>query len=346
MGTSNTGPVPTPPQHTDLKPLDKLIFVGSSSADRELASQVTGCLSKIPNVKGKCWTEEFPLGLLTFEALERMLRTCAGAVFIVASVDDRGRPNENIMIEVGLVAGRMGRTRVALCTNGSVHLPSDLAAVTKIENMLAPPNSPLPGTEETASIRGTISTLAAERLRDWATTLPAMLQGVPCTQVLHDYSGHWQVVLDFEKWRTKVVGSGFAGLSAEVLLHIPCNGLAGSGILVGKLTLRWKPDGDRKELYTGLFHACSSISDVTCQAHGSMMLRTQTLMRQAILQTGDPSPGDALPSELAGPWIFRWDLKPSELDPGMMEVKFHTDFRSDWSEGKGSAYRSSANSWW
>ena len=69
-------------------------------------------------------------------------------------------------------------------------------------------------------------------------------------------------------------------------------------------------------------------------------------MRQAILESGNPSSGDALPEELAGPWIFRWDLRPSASDPGLMEVTFHTDVRSDWSEGKGSAYRVSVGGPW
>ena len=90
----------------------RLVFVGSSSADLDLASQVAECLSQVRGVCGKCWTDEFPLGLLTFEAREQMLHMCVGAVFIVTT-EDHGRPSNNVMIEVGLVAGRMGRSRVA-----------------------------------------------------------------------------------------------------------------------------------------------------------------------------------------------------------------------------------------
>jgi len=238
-----------------------------------------------------------------------MLRTCAGAVFIVANVDGRGRPNENVMIEVGLVAGRMGRARVALCTSGSVDLPSDLNAVTRIEDLLVAPDSPILENEKTVARKNSISTLALSRLGSWVTVVPAILQGVPCTRVLHGYSGHWRVVLEFEKWRTRVVGTDFAGLNADILLHIPCEGLAGSGMLVGKLTLNWKPGGDREQAYTGLFHVCSAINDATCRADGSMTLRTQTLMRQAILESGNPSSGDALPegSALGG---NRWQYPP------------------------------------
>lgn len=161
--------------------------MGHHPTDRKLAAQVAKQLSQIPGVAGKCWTEEFPLGLLTFEALERMLRTCDGAVFII-TLSDRGMPNENVMIEVGLVAGRMGRTRVALCTEPNVVLPSDLAAVSRIEKIVSSPHSA--GDKKGARRKRTISPLAVERLRDWATVLPAMLQGAPCTQVMRGYSGH------------------------------------------------------------------------------------------------------------------------------------------------------------
>jgi len=168
----------------------KRIFVGSSSADKTLAEEVARSLT-YDDATGECWSEAFPLGLLTFEALERMLRRCVGAVFIV-SPDDSGHPNDNVMIELGLVAGRMGRARVALCVCGDVTLPSDLLAVTRIE---LDPASPVDDT-------------AIDRLRGWVKPIPAVLQSVSCTEVLHGYTGRWKVVLNFEQWRTHPVSQG------------------------------------------------------------------------------------------------------------------------------------------
>jgi hypothetical protein len=344
MEQPNTTVGPQNSPDTESGSVDKSVFVGSSSADRELASEITERLSRIKGVIGKCWTEEFPLGLLTFEALERMLRMCVGAVFVIATADDSGRPNDNVMIEVGLVAGRMGRTRVALCTNGGVHLPSDLAGVTRIENILSASDTEKLPREGTSVGTREISEVAMERLKKWAKVLPAMLQGAPCAQVLHGYSGRWRVVLNFERWRNKIVGNDIAGLNADILLHIPADGQGGSGILIGRLTLSWQQSG--KVVYTGLFHVCASISDVTCRIDGSMTLRTQTIMRQAILQDGNPSTEEALPEELAAPWIFTWDLKPAKSDPGLMNVTFRTDVPSGWTEGKGSAYREPVSSFW
>ena len=70
----------------------KKVFVGSSHGDRALAEQVCTHLSRQGGVAGICWTTAFPVGLLTFEALERMLEECSGAVFIVSPEADGG-PN-------------------------------------------------------------------------------------------------------------------------------------------------------------------------------------------------------------------------------------------------------------
>jgi hypothetical protein len=344
VGPYNTNVGPQQSPDSVLKSVDKSIFVGSSSADRDLALQVSQYLTSLPGVDGNCWVDEFPLGLLTFEALERMLRICAGAVFILATADPNGRPNDNVLIEVGLVSGRMGRRRVAICTNGGIHLPSDLDAVSRIENIVSSPGANTAQTEIGAPAR-IISSCAGERLKDWANSLPAILHGSPCTQVLHGYSGHWRVVLSFEKWRNRDVGNDIAVLNADALLNIPQSGQAGSGTLVGQLTLSWKPSGD-KPAYTGLFNVCSSFSNIACQGNGGMTLRTQMRVWQTILQNGNPSPEEAFPEQLTAPWISKWDMKPANSDPGLMEVTFKTVVPSGWTVGKGSAYRESTNSLW
>jgi hypothetical protein len=60
------------------------------------AIEVAKYLSSLPGVAGKCWVDEFPLGLTTFEALERMLHMCVGAVFILDTAESDGRPNDNV----------------------------------------------------------------------------------------------------------------------------------------------------------------------------------------------------------------------------------------------------------
>lgn len=304
----------------------KRIFVGSSSPDRALAAHVAERLTT-NGVLGECWTESYPLGLLTFEALERMLCRCVGAVFIV-SPGENGHPNENVMIELGLVAGRMGRTRVALCVCGEVTLPSDLLAVTRIDM-----DRTLPTKDA-----------AIERLTGWAKLIPAILNSVSCTDVLHGYSGRWRAVLNFDKWRTVSVTDGsVAALNADLLLQIPTSGRAGAGLLVGKLILHWEnlDSNQSEQAYSGSFNVSASVSDVTCDAGGGMTFRTQTLSRQVVVQEGIALLKESLPEELAAPWLFRWTLQPlePETDPPLMGVTLVTDVRTDWSAGTGSAYK-------
>src|SRR5271154_4365055 len=115
------------------------IFIGSSSEALEKARHIREILSHDDDVQAVLWTEVFDPGSLTFEALEDMLRKCCAAVFI-ASPDDETilrdemirTPRANIMLEFGLVAGRMGHHSVAICQYGKSQLPSDLAGLTVI----------------------------------------------------------------------------------------------------------------------------------------------------------------------------------------------------------------------
>jgi hypothetical protein len=230
------------------------------------------------------------------------------------------------MIELGLVAGRMGRARVALCVRGNVILPSDLLAVTRID------------------MSGTllIEDAGMERLTAWAKPIPEILNSVSCTDVMHGYSGRWRVVLNFEKWRTlPVTGRSVAAMNADLLLQVPACGHAGAGLLVGKLILHWESvDCNRSdEAYTGSFNISASVSDATCDADGGMTFRTQTLIRQLAVQNGVEALNQSLPEEWAAPWLFRWRLQPRDTDPPLMDVNLETDLRSDWTAGTGSAYK-------
>lgn len=315
----------------------KHIFVGSASGDLDLARTIARYLSQVEDVCGECWNQEFPLGLLTFEALEQMLRTCVGAVF-VASAETCQQPNNNVMIELGLVAGRMGRTRVALYTLADVKLPSDLAAITRIQEPAPNPAGTEPNTLQGHAHGADLRKESIHALKQWARSLPTALSGLPVTQVLHGYSGRWRVVLSMDKWRSKEVTDNVVALTSDVLLHIPVQGQGGTGIAFGRITIHWKGT-DQRQPYTGIFLFCTSVSDVICGMDGSMTFRTQTLIRQHVLESGDLTPNDAYPDESEAPWVSRWHFVPCAADPGLMAVSYSTEVRHDWTEGRGTAYR-------
>ena len=102
--------------------MNRKVFIGSSTESLDRAYAIRDRLCKIEGIECVLWKEVFEPGSLTFEALEDMLLRCCAAVF-VATPDDtsviRGRtircPRANVLLEFGLLAGRMGRHNVAVC---------------------------------------------------------------------------------------------------------------------------------------------------------------------------------------------------------------------------------------
>jgi hypothetical protein len=329
----------SPERQPALDFIKKHIFVASSSTDLELAQEVAEFLSSLEGVQGECWNDHFPLGLLTFEALEQMLQRCLGAVFVVSAASLNGI-NNNVMIELGLVAGRMGRARIAIYTVGDVHLPSDLAGITCIQNNNYEAARG-PQTDQVSAIRSIPSSLAT-RLSEWADSLPAMMTGLPLTSVQHGYSGHWKAAVELDKWHSKPVGKNMVALNYDLLLQIPGNGRNGIGIGSGRLIIRWQPDKRQQELFQAMFLVCSSVSDLTCQKDGSMTFRTESLIRQLAFVSGGESLEPEFSDELPAHWIIGWKFTPRPSDVGLMDVAYWAQVPEDWMRGTGGAFRQHA----
>jgi hypothetical protein len=306
----------------------------------ELAQTVAEFLSGLEGVQGECWKNQFPLGLLTFEALEQMLQRCLGAVFVVSAANLRDI-NNNVMIELGLVAGRMGRARVAIYTVGDVQLPSDLAGITCIQNgnREEPPSTQTNGV---SAVRRGIPSNLATRLSEWADSLPAMMPGLPLTSVLHGYSGHWKAALELDKWHSKPVGKNMVGLSYDLLLHIPPNGRNGMGIGSGRLIVRWQRDKRQPELFQAMFQVCSSVSDVTCHKDGSITFRSESLIRQLAFVSGGRTLEPEFSDELPANWIVGWKFTPRPSEVGLMDVAYCAQVPANWMKGTGGAFRQHA----
>jgi hypothetical protein len=305
----------------------------------ELAREVADFLSGLEGVRGECWKDQFPLGLLTFEALEQMLQRCLGAVFVVSDANLRDI-NNNVMIELGLVAGRMGRARVAIYTVGDVQLPSDLAGITCIQNGHEEPGGKQ--TDQVPAKRSGIPSSLSTRLSEWADSLPAMMTGFPLTSVLHGYSGHWKAALELDQWHSRPVGKNMVALNHDLLLHIPPNGRNGIGIGSGRVIIRWQPDKGGEELYQATFYVCSSVSDVICERDGSMTFRTETLIRQLAFASGGRTLQSEFSDELPSHWIIGWKLTPRPFDLGLMDVAYWAQVPANWMKGTGGAFRQHA----
>jgi hypothetical protein len=328
---------PATEQQPETCSAEKHIFVASSSTDLALAQDLSAFLCGLAGVRGECWKDEFPLGLLTFEALEQMLQRSVGAVF-VASNRNCQKLNNNVMIELGLVAGRMGRSRVAIYTVGDVDLPSDLAGITRIDDKASQEPKGAQRDSAPRTTQGDIPSELQSRLSDWAEALPSMMQGLPPTRVLHGYSGHWRVVLKIDKWHSNPVGENIIAMNSDLLLDIPCQGRGGTGTSFGRMTVHWHADKQQKP-YKAIFLLCGRVDDVRCETDGSMAFRSQLLIRQHIIESGVKPVEVDFPDELTPTWVVRWEFRPCTSDPGLMTVNYRTEVPDSWTVGTGIAFR-------
>jgi hypothetical protein len=117
---------------TDFRPR---IFIGSSSEAKPIAQIVHDECS--PFADCKIWTEQFQFGNSAYEDLVRMLSLYDYGI-LIASADDKVRSRretgaaarDNVILEFGLFAGRLGRGRAFLLPESGIHIPSDLKAIT------------------------------------------------------------------------------------------------------------------------------------------------------------------------------------------------------------------------
>ena len=114
------------------------VFIGSSSEGKRAAEAIQ------LNLKDTCESQIWDQGLFglsdgTFDTLIRALDSFDFAVFIISGddlIESRGvqstAPRDNVIFELGLFIGSLGRTRVYMICDRSAKpkLPSDLAGVT------------------------------------------------------------------------------------------------------------------------------------------------------------------------------------------------------------------------
>src|SRR5262245_4510048 len=93
------------------------VFVGSSTEHRDLADTVQELLAD-PSITVTVWHQAFELGSATLESLEDQLDRVDFAVLLLAPDDvaisrneQEAAPRDNVLFELGLFIGRLGRKR-------------------------------------------------------------------------------------------------------------------------------------------------------------------------------------------------------------------------------------------
>ena len=295
------------------------IFVGSSTEALGKAKHVCEVLSSEPNTEARLWTEIFEPGFLTFEALESMLNQCCAAVFI-ASPDDECKignrvirsPRANILLEFGLVAGRLGHHSVAVCEYEGAELPSDLKGLTVIK--MDPPD---------AKTDAELFRKDAEaRLKLWSSRLLATPERVPRTDIVHGYSGRWDMDISLHKWRDlPVEGSSYVQVKGHMDLTISANGQAGRGLAHGKLQFKLPEGAPGTRFYIGEYRTAHEVMNVVCLKDGSLELTTQAFaLQRSSPHIGTPPPQLEQLDLLPEPWSAYWNLSPNPNRPGFEGV--------------------------
>jgi len=114
----------------------KSIFIASSQEAKEKAERLVKVLSA-KNLLPIPWWDSFGLGTYTFDQLNQHAQSVDGAIFI-ATKDDKiwyrntesAAPRDNVILEFGLFAARLGLRRSLILAEAEVKLPSDLRGIT------------------------------------------------------------------------------------------------------------------------------------------------------------------------------------------------------------------------
>jgi hypothetical protein len=292
------------------------IFIGSSTEGLPHACRIKELLASFGDAEPVLWTEIFHPGLLTFEALENVLLRCCAAVF-VASADDvttfRGQsihtPRANVMLEFGLVAGRIGRHSIALCLVGGAQLPSDLQGLTVIDMSV---KDPPPVASSEASL------LPEDRLRLWTTGLLSTADQIARTDILHGYSGRWEFTLQLSHWRGREVRfPSYAYVNGDFDLVISANGQSGKGFAQGRLNFKIVLDAAGEHTFQGDYRTAHEIASADCSSDGSLHFTSQAFAVGKFSTTG-VAPAELSSLDLAEPWSAQWQLTPA-AEPRSLE---------------------------
>jgi hypothetical protein len=279
------------------------IFIGSSSEALKQAKLISKLLSSVPGIVPILWKKAFPLGALTFEAIEALAHQVVGAVFL-ATPDDwamirdqRVRiPRTNVVLEWGYLTAVLGRNRVVICEYDGVSLPAD------VKNLTTCRMGPFSGTADVG-----IPSEAKRIIRSWATDLPSVAKGQPLTRVLHGYTGNWAIRIDYKVWQGIALGrADRVHFQGDLQLIIWPGGHRGNGLLYGKVFIHVKG-------CTAVFRLTDIEVSVRAQPNGSVVMISESYTRQLEEPIQGKRPQhDGFVERLPDPNRFEMRLTPTQ----------------------------------
>lgn len=117
------------------------VFFGSSTESSELMEEVASWLEREEGISILLWTDRraFPLGTYTLDRLIELTKIVDAAVFMFGE-DDRvwyrdtevRQPRDNVLLEYGMFAARLGLARTIVCRINKSKVASDLLGLTTL----------------------------------------------------------------------------------------------------------------------------------------------------------------------------------------------------------------------
>jgi hypothetical protein len=186
------------------------VFIASSSEGKSIAEVLRDLLQSSLKEKADVylWVDSFPPSDTNIESLEKTVEQADFAVSVLTcddKIESRGgqmfAPRDNVLFELGLFMGRIGRKRCYLITDDrkDLKLPSDLLGVNSVAVKYT-------GTEnlrdELAKPSVAISKLISDRWIKKKELLPSAIaaqeaSGVFCERI----KGHWWSIRNWDKRR-------------------------------------------------------------------------------------------------------------------------------------------------
>jgi transcriptional regulator with XRE-family HTH domain len=138
---------------------------------------------------------------------------------------------------------------------------------------------------------------------------------------LHRYSGRWNVLVDFNRWRGRQIAAGESVAARGYLdLWIHPDGSEGWGVAHGTVTVELLPSADRADPYSSRINVVDRVEQVRCTAAGGLTFQSETFCR--FVEQGDLDPHvPGLNHRLSGPVVYAWSLDPT-TDPKRMTGRY------------------------
>jgi hypothetical protein len=288
------------------------IFVGSSSEAEPMANKVLGEQIERAGMELVKWRGIFQPSGYPLEVFERSLPQEVIGAILVATPDIFGQrtdarfasPVANVILEYGLLAARLGRSRVAICEFGDVTLPSDLEGLATVRGGIYEKDGRL-----------ALPQPASEQLQRWLQGLPHVAEQIPPIRQLHGYSGRWKVKSVFRRWRGRDLNDAEeVTFDGSTSMFIGVDGERGWGMQMGVLSVSFTGG------YEASFRVSNEIVNVVLSPEGSLELTINVRHRYLI-----GKPKGTPPDDLGKDWLRDPESAPSfriKLTPVSGRVKY------------------------